>query len=101
MNASKRRKTGRPPATVGGENSRLQQWLDANGFTSVQLETAVAKVTEPIGRQSMTRIRGGGDVRLKTMLRILLGARRLKSDVTMNDIFDLDPESPYNRLRLQ
>lgn len=86
---------------MGGENSRLQQWLDANGFTSVQLETAVAKVTEPIGRQSMTRIRGGGDVRLKTMLRILLGARRLKSDVTMNDIFDLDPESPYNRLRLQ
>lgn len=73
--------------------TRLQLWLAENGFTSAQLEE-----TSGIGRQSMTRIRGGGEVRRKTMLKILRGARELKGpEVSMDDLFDLDPDSPSNR----
>ena len=94
MNTAKRRRTGRPPATVGGQQTRLQLWLDENGFTSAQMEEKTG-----IGRQSMTRIRGGGDVRRKTMMRILRGARELKGViVTMDELFDLDPDSPYNNI---
>jgi hypothetical protein len=56
------------PASPSGEGpdgpdqlsgTRLQQWLDANGFTSAQLEAAAG-----IGRQGMTKIRAAvGDVR--------------------------------------
>jgi predicted transcriptional regulator len=70
----------------------LQKWLDANGFTSVQLEAVTG-----IGRQSMSRIRAGGDVRRKTMIRIVKGAARLTGrKVTMDELFDLDPDSPHN-----
>lgn len=62
MSTAKRRRTGRPPAKVGRQ-TRLQQWLDDNGFTSAQMEEKTG-----IGRQSMTRIRGGGDVRRRTMI---------------------------------
>lgn len=80
----------RPP---GGQPTRLQQWLNANGFTSAQLEEASG-----IGRQSMTRIRAGGDVRRKTMIRILGAAQKLKGQrVAMDELFDLDPESPSNQ----
>lgn len=45
----------------------------------------------------MTRIRGGGDVRRNTMLRILRGARELKGEkVMMDELFDLDPDSRPN-----
>jgi hypothetical protein len=92
VNAEIRRRTGRPPATPGGQQTRLQRWLDENGFTSAQLETASG-----VGRQSMTKIRGGGDVRRKTMIRILRGARKLKPGTTMDELFDLDPDSPSNQ----
>lgn len=73
--------------------SRLHHWLRENGFTSAELEKEVA-----ICRQSMTRIRGGADVRYRTMLRILRGCRRLaRRDVRMEEIFDLDPDSKSNR----
>lgn len=68
-------------------------WLDENGFTSAQLEQKTG-----IGRQAMTRIRAGGDVRRKTMMRIVRGARELKGEkVTMEELFDLDPDSPFNQ----
>jgi predicted transcriptional regulator len=92
MNTGKRRKTGRPPARAGDDPTPLQRWLDDNGFTSAQLET-VAEMS----RQSMTRIRGGGEVRRRTMIKILRGARKLKADVTMDELFDLDPDSTTNR----
>lgn len=77
-----------------GQRTRLQLWLDQNGFTSAQLEQMAG-----IGRQAMTKIRAGGDARKGTMLRILRAARRLKgSDVQMDELFDLDPDSPHNQL---
>ena len=77
----------------GPARTRLQRWLDDNGFTSAQLEEACG-----LGRQSMTKIRAGGDARKRTMLRILRGARRLKGpDVQLQDLFDLDPDSAENQ----
>jgi hypothetical protein len=79
---------------MNGRQTPLQLWLDENDFTSAQLEEETG-----IGRQSMTRIRAGGDVRRKTMMRILRGARKLKgAKVTMDELFDCDPDSPYNQL---
>jgi hypothetical protein len=86
---SNRQRIGRQK---GPARTRLQRWLDDNGFTSVQLEEACG-----LGRQSMTKIRAGGDARKRTMLRILRGARSLKGpDVQLQDLFDLDPDSPEN-----
>jgi hypothetical protein len=70
--------------------TRLQQWLDAHGFTSAQLEAATG-----IGRQGMTKIRGAvGDVRRTTMIRILDGACILANrKVRMDEIFDIDPRN--------
>lgn len=93
MSTPGRRKSGRPARTVG-RTTRLQQWLDDNGLTSASLEEKSG-----IARQAMTRIRAGGDVRRKTMLRILRGARALKGpEVAMDDLFDLEPDSPFNQL---
>jgi hypothetical protein len=45
-------------------------------------------------------VRGGRDLRLTTMLRILRGCRALASrKVVMDEIFDLDPDSPSNALQ--
>jgi len=83
--AAAKHSTGRRRPTT-----RLQQWLDANGFTSAQLEKAI-----PMSRPTMTQIRRGRDVRLSTMLRLLRGCRTLASrTVPMDEIFDLDPDSP-------
>jgi hypothetical protein len=91
MNTAGRPKTG-PPTASSRRPTLLQKWLDENGFTSVQLELVTG-----IGRQSMSRIRAGGDVRRKTMIRILQGAARLIGrKVTMDELFDLDPDSPHN-----
>lgn len=77
---------GRRPPT------RLQHWLNANGFTSAQLEKASG-----IARQSMTKIRAGADTRKRTMLRILAAARTLKGpEVQMSELFDLEPEGFEN-----
>lgn len=82
-----RQKTGPRPRRDGAP-PRLQQWLDAHRFTSAQLE-AVTKIS----RQSMTRIRGGKDVRLSTMRRIQAGASRLaERPVRMEELWDLDPD---------
>jgi transcriptional regulator with XRE-family HTH domain len=76
-------------------DSRLQQWLNAHGFSSAELERATG-----MSRQSTTQIRGGRDLRLTTMLRILRGCRALASrKVVMDEIFDLDPDSPSNALQ--
>lgn len=73
--------------------TKLQKFLDANGLTSVQLESVTG-----ISRPSMSRIRAGGDVRRKTMLRILDGARTLVRDpVRMDELFDLEPETGNER----
>ena len=73
-----------------GEKTRLQQFLDAHGITSAQLEVATG-----IARQSMTKIRAGRDVRRNTMLRILCGLRALVGPtVQMGDLFDLEPDDP-------
>jgi hypothetical protein len=46
----------------------------------------------------MTKIRAGADVRRRTMMRILVGCTTLAGrKVAMEEIFDLDPESPANR----
>jgi predicted transcriptional regulator len=94
VSTAKWRRTGRAPATAEGKQTRLQSWLDAKGFTSAQLEEKTG-----ISRQAMTKIRAGGDVRRKTMMKILKGARELNGGtVTMDELFDLDPDSLYNRL---
>lgn len=68
--------------------SRLQRWLDSNGFTSAELEEATG-----IGRQAMTKIRAGADTRRRTMIRILGGCCTLaKRKVTIDEIFNLEPE---------
>ena len=73
-------------------DSRLQQWLNSNAYTSAQLERETG-----MSRQSTTQIRGGRDLRLSTMLRILRGCRALAlRKVVMDEIFDLDPDSPAN-----
>ncbi len=90
MSTSKRRRRGRPPKK---SPTRLQAWLDRNGFTSADLEGKTGIV-----RQSMTKIRAGGEVRRKTMLKILAGCMTLAGrKVSMEEIFDLDPESPANQ----
>ena len=67
-------------------NTRLQSFLDAEGLTSARLESEAG-----ISRQAMTKIRGGSDVRRKTMIRILAAARRLTGRlVRMEELFDLD-----------
>ena len=90
VSTAKRGRTGRLAATPGpgGKPTRLQSWLDRNGFTSAQLERATN-----MGRQDMGKIRMGRDVRRMTMLRILRGARKLSADVQLGDVFDLDPDS--------
>jgi hypothetical protein len=81
------RRPKRPPAEPAG--TRLQQWLDDNGFTSAELEIATG-----LSRQAMTKIRAQvGDVRRTTMIRILDGACVLaKRRVRMDEIFDIEPE---------
>jgi|tagenome__1003787_1003787.scaffolds.fasta_scaffold18736869_1 hypothetical protein len=77
------RDSGDPPPP----KSRLQSWLAGNGFTSASLEVAIG-----MSRQGMTKIRGGADLRLSTMRRILRGARQIaKRDVQMGELFDLEP----------
>jgi hypothetical protein len=89
VNAAVRQKTGPKPKSVGLAKTRLQVWLDTQGLTSAQLEAVTG-----ICRQTMTRIRAGSDVRWKTMLRLLRGARLLTGEpIRMDDLFDLDPES--------
>ena len=84
----KRRYRRKPKPSEEGNKSRLQRWLDANGFTSVQLEEATG-----IGRQAMTKIRAGGDTRKRTMVRIRRGCSILaKRKVGIEEIFDLEPE---------
>ena len=81
-----------PRGRMTPSDSRLQQWLDAHAYTSAQLERATG-----MSRQSTTQIRRGRDLRLTTMLRILRGCRALASrTVMMDEIFDLDPDSPSN-----
>lgn len=68
---------------------RLQLWLDANGFTSAQLEDAAS-----ICRQTMTEIRAGRDTRQNTMRKVLHGARRLANrPVRIEELFEFDFES--------
>jgi predicted transcriptional regulator len=76
------------PPSARMARTRLQAFLDANGFTSAQLEA-----TTSIARQTMTRIRAGRDLRLSTMLRILQGVRRIANwRVQIHEIFDVDPD---------
>lgn len=91
MRASKRpyrrrpkRKQAQPSITT-----RLQHWLDENGFTSAELEAKAE-----MSRQAMTKIRAAiGDVRRSTMVRILDGACFLANrKVRMDEIFDLEPQ---------
>jgi DNA-binding Xre family transcriptional regulator len=81
-----RRPKGKPAEP---DSTRLQQWLDDNGFTSAELEAATG-----LSRQAMTKIRRQvGDVRRTTMIRILDGACALaKRKVRMEEIFDIEPE---------
>ena len=92
MNTSMRRKIG---SHVGGQphgGTRLREWLEANDVTSAQLE----KETK-ISRQSVARIRKGADIRRSTMIRLLRACRVLaRRTVQMDEIFDLDPDSPVN-----
>lgn len=70
----------------------LQRWLSVHGFTSAELERAAA-----VGRQQMTKIRQGADLRRKTMIKICRGASLLIGrPVRMDELFDLDPYSPEN-----
>jgi predicted transcriptional regulator len=90
MAPPRRRKSGRRSSVE--TPTRLQAWLDENGFTSAELEVLI-----DISRQSMTKIRLGRNARQRTMLTILRGCRALaKRPVDMHEIFDLDPDSPDN-----
>lgn len=93
MNAQSQQPGKKPRARVAASPiTRLQMWLNENGFTSAELE----EVTR-ICRQTMTKIRAGGDVRKKTMIRIARGAGVLAGrPVRMDELFDLDPFSPEN-----
>ena len=92
MNISMRRKSGSHTSGRPHGGTRLLEWLEANGFTSAQLEKAT-KIT----RQSIGQIRRGRDVRRSTMIRLLRGCRALaRRNVPMEEIFDLDPDSPVN-----
>lgn len=73
-------------------STRLQQWLDVNGFTSAALERAIMSATgTTISRQSMTKIRHGADVRLSTVIRIRRGAGLLANrPVSVEELFDFD-----------
>ncbi len=67
---------------------RLQLWLDANGFTSAQLEQASG-----ICRQTMTQIKAGRDIRQNTMKRILRAARLLaQRNVGIEELFDFESD---------
>jgi hypothetical protein len=77
-----------PKPSVPREPTRLQAWLDRNGYTSAQLEAASG-----IARPSMRRIRKGSAVTQRTMLRILQGARMLaRRRVNILELFDLDSD---------
>lgn len=66
--------------------SRLAEWLKREGLSSRQLEDECH-----ICRQTMTEIRGGRDVRLSTMVKILRGARALsRRRVVIDELFDFD-----------
>lgn len=68
--------------------TRLQRWLDANGFTSAQLEAVTA-----IPRQSMTKIRAKANQTRKTMIRIRIGASKLAGrPVPIEELFDFESE---------
>jgi hypothetical protein len=90
VNEETRQKRGpKPRNATGAAKTRLQKWLDAEGFTSAQLEAVTG-----ISRQTMTKIRAGSDVRWKTMVRILRGVRTLSQrNVGMDEVFDLDPQT--------
>lgn len=66
--------------------TRLAEWLKREGFSSRQLEDECH-----ICRQTMTEIRGGRDVRLSTIVKILRGARTLSQRrVTVDELFNFD-----------
>lgn len=82
--------TYRPRPRTGPKPNRrpvkLQLWLDANGFTSAQLEEASG-----ICRQTMTQIKAGRDIRHMTMKRILRGARVVAGRrVGIEELFDFE-----------
>ena len=88
MNAATTRKPDQGLPGAAEKKTRLQDWLDQNGFQSVQLEAATG-----ICRQSMTKIRGRREFHLRTMRRILRGARKLAGrPVQMQELFDLEPD---------
>ena len=67
---------------------RLQTWLDAEGFDSVDLESASG-----VCRQTMTHAKAGRDVRLSTIIRITRGARILaRRHVSAEELFDFGYE---------
>ncbi len=69
--------------------TRLQRFLDANGWTSADLEE---KIDPPMQRQTVTRIRAGSNVRLSTMRRIQLAASKLaRRPVRIEELWDVDP----------
>jgi predicted transcriptional regulator len=75
------------------QKTRLQAFLDDAGLTSAQLEAETG-----ISRQSMTKIRGGRDVRRHTMTRILKGVRVLTGrSVTIDELFDFEPDNPLDQ----
>jgi transcriptional regulator with XRE-family HTH domain len=92
LEISTRRKTGSQTSGRPHGGTRLVEWLEANGFTSAQLEKKT-KIT----RQSVGQIRRVRDVRRSTMIRVLRACRALAHrKVGMEEIFDLDPDSPVN-----
>ena len=81
----------KPKGLTGTPASRLQQWLNANGFTSADLE---AEITPPMSRTQVMKIRWRiGDVRRAPLIRILDAACFLaKRSVRMEEIFEIEPE---------
>lgn len=89
MAAPEQPRKHRPSPSGPAGKTLLQTFLDANGFTSAQLERQIA-----MARPTMSRIRRGSDLRLSTMKRILAGVRQLSNrPVRMEEIFDLEPAS--------
>lgn len=69
--------------------SRLELWLEKNGFSSAQLEAACQMT-----HQQMGSIRAGRNVLLTTMIKIRIGASKLAGRVVaMDELFDLGDDS--------
>lgn len=80
------RGAARNRSAAGDQRSRLQRWLDNEGFTSAALQRALRGI---ITRSGLQRIRANSDVRRRTMRLIQRGACVLaRRYVAIDELFE-------------